>query len=82
MTDEDNPADNSDIVFCTYDKVTKILRDEFIVHRLTMFVLFYVGCLCEKLVEKHPQRWYDPCLWKGIIFCKVRSILLPKWFTN
>jgi transcription initiation factor TFIIA large subunit len=35
--DEEGAAGETDIVFCTYDKVTKILRP-FIVHHLTMFV--------------------------------------------
>ena len=70
--DEEGAAGETDIVFCTYDKVTKKLEIILSFTTLTMFV--YLGCPREEQVEVHPQRWYDPCQWKGLSFCKVHRV--------
>ena len=69
--DEDGATGETDIVFCTYDKVTKNLD---IVYRSPPNYVYLLGCSREEQVEVHPQRWYDTCEWKGLSFCKVHRV--------
>jgi transcription initiation factor TFIIA large subunit len=70
--DEEGPSGDCDIVFCTYDKVT--IKKLLLFYRFLSFHPFHLGCPREEQVEVHPQRWYDPCQWKGLSFRKVYRV--------
>lgn len=65
---EEGAAGESDIVFCTYDKVTRLSSlHEF---RLT----YNAGGAREKQVEVYPKGWDDPCKWKGLPLRKMHRV--------
>jgi hypothetical protein len=69
---EEGTAGETDIVFCTYDKVSILA-----ISSVLILIQCLAGGACEKQMEVRAEGWYDPYKREGLSICQVYGVRQP-----